>query len=1104
VASLPEVEQKFVADARPYIEALEAAAAAADAFARANHDAAEAVALLGEAMDAVPAREYRDALAEARVATTSLNRSSVALATVEDRLAPSVNDATEALLRQDMVARAKAEAIGKLAGASALLAAAERSLAASADTTAAAAGTTNNAWRAQIGWLRLTRTTIHWVIAGFAEFAAVAIPAVVALSAAMLVGLQGGAEIVARDMMALFTATEATSAAFGKTTGDVLGLGHALQAAQDAANPGVYELLGSALNDAKTRFTDFAGAGLQTIHVMDAFAAKITLDLKGRLGDQLGALLGNMTQDLTRFGQVLGNAGHALLNFAAAMPGLAEVLLHILVAITGFANALSSLPAPIFTVLMALEEFYRWGGLVLSLVVRLTGQMAAMNAIAGGGGFIVRFGAAFIALAMAAGRAMFAVGAFISGIGFLPAVVQRVAAAIASAGIEIEALAASFTPAMVAGIFAVIAVVAGLAFAMTRVKDSAEKMSASVVKAVQSAQGLQIFAKSTQGLEKLQAASHGTAQALQQMSPAAREAGAAVTVAGEHFGGVAAGLAGIMKLTGGFSQSMRATGTALEQTQVGLGAFAGTVMHLWGSLTGATKATGDMQAFAGAEHLITTIAGTAAGNLSYLGREFHTSATGAAALAVAAGVNLQVPLTRGSEAAKTAAQQINNLKAGLGALSAPAGVVGNDMEALGIQSQLAGTKVQQLNSAWDAWMASVTGGLSAMSQVQVALAGIDKGALSTTASVTGAIHSVSLGTKNATYDLRGFGQTAMKSWQQFLGAIQPAQQAMDSLRIGMAEGAVTSQQFGSTVRGLVGEFLPFVKGNQDAVRVLSQLAHQAGGPVTGNLKQLAQWAGVTGKTARDQFARGMEAATAAMSAMSKVAQNLSAVVGQQLDSAMAAAINKTSGLNAAISKYGTDLASTNTPANVLKQDLANISAAMQRANQMTAQASKGLNQAARSAAQAGAAASRASAQVNALASAIAALHSKTIHVNVITQHEGIFVGGGGPRGITGHASGTSFAHPGMALVGEQGPELMQMHGGERIFSNPETEAILGGGPHPGLAAEAGTGVIHMAVTLPVTATLDGETVWENQQRHTLVYNVRNGNQQSGSWAPPRR
>ena len=55
----------------------------------------------------------------------------------------------------------------------------------------------------------------------------------------------------------------------------------------------------------------------------------------------------------------------------------------------------------------------------------------------------------------------------------------------------------------------------------------------------------------------------------------------------------------------------------------------------------------------------------------------------------------------------------------------------------------------------------------------------------------------------------------------------------------------------------------------------------------------------------------------------------------------------------------------------------------------------------------------------------------------------INIPGGGGSGTTGqYAEGTSDAAPGMALVGERGPELVMMNGGERVFTAAETAAIL--------------------------------------------------------------
>ena len=44
----------------------------------------------------------------------------------------------------------------------------------------------------------------------------------------------------------------------------------------------------------------------------------------------------------------------------------------------------------------------------------------------------------------------------------------------------------------------------------------------------------------------------------------------------------------------------------------------------------------------------------------------------------------------------------------------------------------------------------------------------------------------------------------------------------------------------------------------------------------------------------------------------------------------------------------------------------------------------------------------------------------------------------------GYAAGTLSAEPGIALVGEEGPELINFRGGEAVYTTDETEKILNG------------------------------------------------------------
>lgn len=48
-------------------------------------------------------------------------------------------------------------------------------------------------------------------------------------------------------------------------------------------------------------------------------------------------------------------------------------------------------------------------------------------------------------------------------------------------------------------------------------------------------------------------------------------------------------------------------------------------------------------------------------------------------------------------------------------------------------------------------------------------------------------------------------------------------------------------------------------------------------------------------------------------------------------------------------------------------------------------------------------------------------------------------------GVPGFASGTSFAPGGLALVGERGPELVNLPRGSQVHTTSETQRMLGGG-----------------------------------------------------------
>ena len=141
-----------------------------------------------------------------------------------------------------------------VAASSAAAAAGMRSFGASSSTAAAqanaAAQATNNVSSAQrhgIGWFKLTAQGWHWVITGITEYLAVAVPGTIALGAAMAVMAQGSIAAF-HQIKDLSDVTKATNAVFGQTTSSVLGLSGAFSKAEQAADPRVFQALGSVLD----------------------------------------------------------------------------------------------------------------------------------------------------------------------------------------------------------------------------------------------------------------------------------------------------------------------------------------------------------------------------------------------------------------------------------------------------------------------------------------------------------------------------------------------------------------------------------------------------------------------------------------------------------------------------------------------------------------------------------------------------------------------------------------------------------------------------------------------------------------------------------------
>jgi hypothetical protein len=742
-----------------------------------------------------------------------------------------------------------------------------------AEATAGAAQAAGTGWRA-FGWM--TANTLHWIIAGGAEILAVTIPALVALGAGAAVALQGAVDI-GEHMESVYTATEATANMFHTTAGQVVGLGHALQDAQNAADPSVYGILGSAVITVNEHFGDLAQTGLQVVDMFQTFAARVAADFApgGSMGGTVDELLSHMTEDLRGIGELFGNLGHALLTFASQMPGLAEVLLGSFAGIAGaLSNVLSFVSkfqlfgASLLTVFMGFEEFNRWGGLVAST---LTKMGLASASLTGGPFSFARMGSVIQGL----------LSVFPTLIGYVGSFATKIGAA--GAGNAISTFAKDISEAIKgltvfqAGLLG--AALVGLGFMidqMVTYQSATQKFTDSLQAAVIKAPNIQAFQQVAQNIAAI------NTQLVQVAATAPR---------------VVSGLG-----RGAYVE----INPAIAQLHAGL-----------------TQQEQDMRNVSqGAAYLATT---------------YKTTLVGGMALASLANVQLAKGIMGSGQSAQIARLQIASLVQGYMSMGAPLTAVGSDVNALAIQSGLASTQVSNLNSAWDQFMQNLTGGTSDLAGLVTSLQNIGQVAGTTQNNLGTATGTMSLSTSqfaNALKSMSGEGAGAWTNFGQVVGSTAP--QLIDWMRTAGAEGALSGSQFKQGVLDMASALVPLAANSGTAQTDVLGLVHEADPSIT-TWNQLTAAIGKSGASLSG-LTPLVDGATKKMGNMSQVAQNLGTATNTALLSTLSTAKVMASGVGTAMQQYEQALMDGDTHTGTLRdhvlEDFAKMGIGAQQAEQI--------------------------------------------------------------------------------------------------------------------------------------------------------------------------
>lgn len=164
-----------------------------------------------------------------------------------------------------------------------------------------------------------TITAFHLLIDAAVEFAAVIIPATIALGAFGVAAAGPVSDIVAQ-MQALNTVTKATGQNLYPLTGGFTKF-------QDSVRPQVMQLFGIALGVANSKMGELQKLATGTGTVLDQLGARAAAALES---GGLSAFLSHAVQDVAKLGDIVGNLFGTVGNLLKTMPGYAQTLLNIL------------------------------------------------------------------------------------------------------------------------------------------------------------------------------------------------------------------------------------------------------------------------------------------------------------------------------------------------------------------------------------------------------------------------------------------------------------------------------------------------------------------------------------------------------------------------------------------------------------------------------------------------------------------------------------------------------------------------------------------------------------------------------------------------------
>lgn len=249
-------------------------------------------------------------------------------------------------------------------------------------------------------------------------------------------------------------------------------------------------------------------------------------------------------------------------------------------------------------------------------------------------------------------------------------------------------------------------------------------------------------------------------------------------------------------------------------------------------------------------------------------------------------------------------QKVENLVAGYKGLSVQGGILKNSVNAISFAALQQESKVSDLNSAWDAFFKTVTGGESgflSFAQQTIGLFRVmDQTSLKMNESngkVSTSMNGLAKASKGTTVSMTGLNDVSINARETFLRSAEAANAQVDSLTLlasAAGLGAKGTDLLSRATKDMVASLLPAASRSRALTSVLYALAQRGGYGGANSFKALSEWAGKTKDPLKDLDSITTTLTTDAANLTDDI-KNLSVALGQTLNTAMAAAILQAGG-----------------------------------------------------------------------------------------------------------------------------------------------------------------------------------------------------------------